>query len=146
MCWIDVSTKKEKKRKKTELTNCTSITQVDITMKNDESKHTNGTLIKLLLKRTPPPKKKNKLVSTLHVQPPGNTTCISSGHFPLSLIPNVQFSGGSRGGVRGACPPPLSIDQTEAWRAEKNFLPTYLKVGIRQTECNIYFLENDENN
>ena len=27
-------------------------------MKNDESKHTNGTLIKLLLKRTPPPKKK----------------------------------------------------------------------------------------
>ena len=106
MCWIDVSTKKEKKRKKTELTNCTSITQVDITMKNDESKHTNGTLIKLLLKRTPPPKKNNKLVSTLHVQPPGNTTCISSGHFPLSLISNVQFSGGSRGGVRGACPPP----------------------------------------
>ena len=27
-------------------------------MKNDESKHTNGTLIKLLLKRTPPPRKK----------------------------------------------------------------------------------------
>ena len=99
--------KKRKKRKKTELTNYTGITQVDITMKNDKSKHTNGTLIKLLLKRIPPPKKNNKLVSILHVQPPGNTTCISSGHFPLSLISNVQFSGGSRGGVRGACPPPL---------------------------------------
>ena len=49
-------------------------------------------------------------------------------------------------GSGGPAPPPLSIDQTEAWRAEKNFLPTYLKVGIRQTECNIYFLENDENN
>ena len=99
-----------KKRKKTELTNYTSITQVDITMKNDESKHTNGTLIKLLLKRTPPPhptKKKIKLVSILHVQSPGNTTYISSGHFPLSLISNVQFSGGSRGGVRGAWPPLL---------------------------------------
>ena len=50
--------KKKKKRKKTEWTNYISITQVDITMKNDESKHTNGTLIKLLLKRTPPPPKK----------------------------------------------------------------------------------------
>ena len=116
MCWINVSTKKEKKRKKTELTNYTSITQVDITMKNDESKHTNGTLIELLLKRTPPPQKKNKLVSILHVQPPGNTTYISSGHFPLSLISNVQFSGGSR-----PAPAPLFIDQIEAWRAEKNF-------------------------
>ena len=55
--YLQKKKKKEKKRKKTELTNYTNITQVDITMKNDESKHTNGTLIKLLLKRTPPPKK-----------------------------------------------------------------------------------------
>lgn len=97
--------KKKKKRRKTELTNYTSITQIDITMKNDESKHTNGTLIKLLLKRTPPPQ--NKLVSTLHVQPPVDTTCISNGHFPLSLISNVLFSGRCRGGVGGGLVPPL---------------------------------------
>ena len=30
-------------------------------------------------------------------------------------------SGGTRGGARGACPPALFLDQTEARRAEKNF-------------------------
>ena len=55
-------------------------------------------------------------------------------------------SGGSRGGARGATLPPLSLDQTEARRAEKNFFeagpspylrvwmnrpPLYLKVWTR---------------
>lgn len=138
--------KKRKKRKKTELTNYTSITLVDITMTNDESKHTNGTLIKLLLKRTPPPHKKNKLVSNLHVQPPGNTTCISSGHFPLSLISNVQFSGGSRGGIRGACPP-LIYRPNWGLKSQKNiFWRPIWRSGSARRSAIIYFLENDENN
>ena len=58
-----------------------------------------------------------------------------------------DVSGGSRGGARGAhLPPPLSLDQTEARRAEKIFFeagpssylrvwmtrpPLYLKVWTR---------------
>lgn len=119
MCWIDVSTKQ---KKKAELTNYTSITQVDITMKNDESKHTNGTLIKLLLKRTPsPPQKINKLVSTLHVQPPGNTTCISSVHFPLSLTSNVQFSADLGEGSGGPGPLPLIYRPNWGLKSWKKF-------------------------
>ena len=36
----------------------------------------------------------------------------------------VYNSGGSRGGARGARPPLLFLDETEAQRAEKNFLET----------------------
>ena len=60
---------------------------------------------------------------------------------PLVISPPLSFhySGGFRGGARGAqtAPPrPLFLDQTEAQRAEKNFFgdrpppPAYLRVWI----------------
>ena len=64
-----------------------------------------------------------------------------------ALIRVCGLSGGSRGGARGAQPPPLFLDQNEAQRAEKNFFeagvpplpqglddrpPPYLRVWIRQ--------------
>ena len=46
-------------------------------------------------------------------------------------------SGGSRGGARGATLPPLSLDQTEARRAEKNFFEAgpspYLRVWMNRS-------------
>ena len=75
---------------------------------------------------------------------------------PLVISPPLSFhySGGFRGGARGAqtAPPrPLFLDQTEAQRAEKNFFgappprlskgldnpPPYLKVWI--CHCTITF-------
>ena len=74
---------------------------------------------------------------------------------PLVISPPLSFhySGGFRGGARGAQTPPgpLFLDQTEAQRAEKNFLgdrpprlskgldnpPPYLKVWI--CHCTITF-------
>ena len=38
------------------------------------------------------------------------------------VVKAIILSGGSRGGVRGAHPPPLCFDQTEARKAEKIFL------------------------
>ena len=35
-----------------------------------------------------------------------------------------MFNGGPRGGARGAQPPPLFLDQTEAQRAQKKILET----------------------
>ena len=42
----------------------------------------------------------------------------------ISCILVYIISGGSRGGARGARPPPLCLDRTEARGAEKNFFET----------------------
>ena len=46
----------------------------------------------------------------------------------------IHTSGGSRGAARGPAPSPLFLDQTEAQRAEKNFLetvpPPYIRVWM----------------
>ena len=42
----------------------------------------------------------------------GNSPNIGQFKFPPPWA--TPFSGGSRGGARGACPPPLFLDQTEA--------------------------------
>ena len=39
-------------------------------------------------------------------------------------MPTFNSSGGSRGGARGTCPPPLFLDQNEAPGAKKNFFET----------------------
>jgi len=104
-----------------------------------------------------------KMFTRLENSPSTHAITFSNGQFlnPLSYffddviscILVYVISDGSRGGARGARPPPpLCLDRTEAWRAEKNFLepgtplsqdqddrppphpipaPDYLKVWIR---------------